>query len=155
MRSIVTVIAILILAGAASGQMADQAALDKLSNDASVGLSPGNSPFSLLDFSRIKWSNSYSVSFFSGGYGSGTMGLFQTNMLYEFTPSLSLALNIGIAHSGGVFSTEQDASILPGFTLDYHPSNKFRAILQVQTYQGYLNPYYFNRSNYWFEPVGP
>lgn len=155
MRSIATVIMIVFLAAAASAQMADQAALDKLSNDASVGLSPGSSPFSLLDFSRIKWSNSYSVSFFSGGYGSGTMGLFQTNMLYEFTPSLSLALNIGIAHSGGVFSTEKDATILPGFTLDYHPSNKFRAILQVQTYQGYLSPYYQNRSGYWLEPVGP
>jgi len=156
MRFIATFVFVVLLSVTASAQMADEADLNRIERDNSLGVSATESPFSLLDFSRIKWSHSYSVSYFTGGYGSGTQGLFNTSMLYELSPKLSLSLNLGVAHSGGVFKGDgSTASFLPGFTLDYHPSNKFRMTFSVQTYRGYMNPYYYDRSSHWLNSIGP
>jgi hypothetical protein len=113
------------------------------------GASPAATPFSLLDLSRINWSHSYSVTYFSGGLGSGTMGLFRTNMAYDFSPKLSLFLNVGIAHNPGALwgdKRNNDTQLLPGFLLDYHPSDKFRMSLGFQKFGGSnVYPYYYDR----------
>ena len=142
----------LICAYPLAAQDIDQARLDEPTATNSLGARPVSSPFSLLDISRIKWSHSYSVSFFSGNGNSGSLGLANTSMFYEFSPSLSLQVNLGILHSPGSIlgdSRNSDASFLPGFNLDYHPSEHFRMSVQFQRYDGRLYPTSFDRYNRW------
>jgi hypothetical protein len=155
--SAVVIAALILVAGSASAQMSEEAELQELSSEFNQGLRPAESPFSLLDISRIKWSHSYSVSFFSGGGYSGSAGLFQTSAVYDISSDLTLGVNLGIAHSGFLLSEQsQDATFLPGFTLDYHPSDKFRMTLMIQTYNGLTSPYYRNRSGLFGRPLlGP
>ncbi|RME28379.1 MAG: hypothetical protein D6800_03965 [Candidatus Zixiibacteriota bacterium] len=123
---------------------------------AAFGIQPAQNPFSLLDFSRIRWSHSYSVSFFSGGNGSGTVGLLNTTMFYDISRSLSLAVNLGIEHSGGAIwgDANNKARFLPGFTLDYHPSENFRMSLIMQRVDGLYSPYggpYYGPGSRWYD----
>ena len=148
-------LAVLLIAvvGGVSAQMADRARLDDMSRTSSLSVKPAANPFSLLDMSRISWSHSYSVSFFSGGAMSGSVGLLNSTMLYEFSPKLSLSVNLGVALSAGQWGQGRDATLLPGFTLDYHPSEKFRLTFMVQRYDAVLNPL-VSRSNSWYNPAG-
>ena len=143
----VLVIITLLLASSVSAQLVDDAAMDNINSRPVLGLNPQPTSFSLIDLSRIKWSHSYSVSFFSGGYGSGQVGMYKANMFYEFSPKLSLSLNLGVAHNPGSFfdnTQTSDARFLPGFNLDYHPSD-FRVSIGMQSYYGYDPYYYRNR----------
>jgi len=149
------VIMVIGLALGASAQMSNDADLERASQQSGLGIPAVSNPFSLLDFSRISWSHSYSASYFSGGGYSGSAGLFRTNMFYELSSKLSLNLNLGIAHTGSLFSsTDRETTVLPGFTLDYHPSDKFQVTLMFQKYSGYVNPYEY-RSGLWHNSVGP
>lgn len=131
---------------AQGGNMADAADLKSMTENNSLGVKPVANPFALLDLSRIKWSHSYSVNFFSGGLGSSSVGMYNTNMYYDISKSLSLSLNLGIAHDiGGSFnsiSENRSSSFLPGFNLDFHPSENFRMSINYQKYQGYGYPIY-------------
>lgn len=132
-------------------QLIDNATITKTHNSPSHNLKPAVTPFSLLDFSRITWSNSYSVSFFSGGNSSSSLGIWNTSMMYEVSSKLSLAVNVGIAHNPGAIwgDANNSADVLPGFLLDYHPSKNFSISIGMQTYKGtygYRNPYYSNGS---------
>lgn len=130
---------------AVSAQMADQASIQATSRSQALGVQPAVNPFSLLDLSRIKWSHSYSISYLSGGGASGTAGLWNTSMLYEFSSKLTLRLDLGVSHGGGSLyaGDVNSASFLPGFVLDYHPSESFRMTIGMQTFNGYpsFSPY--------------
>lgn len=122
--------------------------------NSSLSLQGAPNPFSLLDLSRIKWSHSYSISYFSGGSSSGSAGLLNTTMSYEISRSLSLSVNIGVLHnnSGSIWGdSKNNATILPGFRLDYRPSEKFRMSIAVQRVSG-LYPNYYNRGG-WYNPA--
>ena len=150
-----TLAMVLVFSTFSMAQMSDQAELERNSQLGGLGQSAVSNPFSLLDLSRIKWSHSYSVSYFSGGGASGSGGMWQTSMFYEFSSKLSLNMNLGIAHTGNLISsTNRETTFLPGFTLDYHPSNKFSVSLMFQTYRGNNNPYAY-RSSLWHNPIGP
>ena len=155
MKKALVIIFVLGLAMPAFGQLSDEATLNDVNRSSALGIKPAVSPFSLIDLSRGKWSTSYSVSFFSGGEYSGSMGVFHTSMFYEFSSKLSLSLNLGIAHNTGAVwgDGSSNASLLPGFRLEYHPSEKFRMSIGVQTYGGYASPYYY-RPAYWDYPLG-
>ena len=62
-------------------------------------------------------------------------------------------MNIGVLHNSGSIwgDSKNDATILPGFRLDYHPSEKFRMSIAVQRVSG-LYPYYYDRGG-WFSPA--
>ena len=77
----------------------------------SLGVKAAPSPFSLLDFSRLQWSHSYSMTYISGDNYSGSMGLYTATMFYEFSPKLSLNLNIGIAHDYGAIWGDESNKI--------------------------------------------
>ncbi len=128
----------------ASAQMADKAELQSMKSDY-LGLAPASKPFALIDLSRLQWSHSYSLSFFSGGGSSQTIGLYTGSIFYEITPNLSLNFKLGIAHNpSGVFdnSLSNNATLLPGLRLDYRPSDNFRITAGFDTYYGnYLYPY--------------
>ena len=151
MKHVVTVIVVLLLGAVVYGQDIDQARLQEPTATNSMGVKPVQTPFSLLDISRIRWSNSYSVSYFSGSGYSGSVGLATTSMFYEFSPKLSMQVNLGILHDPGALwgDANNSASFLPGFQLDYHPSDKFHLSIGVQRYDwraypgsyGYANRY--------------
>jgi len=148
MKQIIIIFIMLVFSLSAYGQLADQAEIANVNNNTGIGLNPASSPFSLIDLSRVKWSHSYSVSFFSGGNNSSSLGLWNSSMFYEFSNNLSLTLNLGVAHdANALFGGESSFSkILPGFLLDYHPSNNFNLRVGFQSYAGY-NPYYYD---YWY-----
>lgn len=140
------ILIVLLAATSVSAQLTETAEINEIANKPSYGLKPAVSSFSLLDFSRIKWSNSYSVTYFSGGGSNATMGLLNTGMFYEFSSKLSLAVNIGISHNAGAIWGDANSSpeVLPSFRLDYKPSDNFHISVGMETYRGYLTPYDYN-----------
>jgi len=152
---VLVIFAALITAPVHAQLKSDMPNIEQTSNTG-IGLEPAKTPFSLLDFSRIKWSNSYSVSFFSGGGSSGSLGLLNTTMFYEFSSKLSMGVNIGILHNTGAIwgDGRTDASVLPSFMLDYHPSEKFRMSLMVETLRGSFGDYGYN-SHYLLDSRSP
>jgi hypothetical protein len=155
MKKTLVLLLVLGFGGTALGQSADVAQIEEANRATALGIKPAVSPFSLIDLSRVKWSHSYSVSFFSGGNYSGSTGLFRTNMFYEFSSKLSLSVNLGIAHNTGAVWGDgaTDATLLPGFMLDYHPSEKFRLSIGFQRFGGYVSPFYY-RPAFWDYPLG-
>ena len=145
MKTALTVLFLVAMAVSAWGQMADEAQVEQVNRSAILGVEPAVSPFSLIDLSRVRWSHSYSVGFFSGGNYSGSLGMYNTSMFYEFSSKLSLRLDIGIAHNTGAIwgDGNSDARFLPGFQLDYRPSDNFRMSIGLQHYNGYVSPYYY------------
>lgn len=130
----------------ASAQLVDKADIQSAKEN-SLGLKPVAKPFSLIDLSRIKWSHSYSVNYFSGGGTSTGMGLYTGSMFYEISPSLSIDMQLSVAHNpGSLFnnSVANETSFYPAMNLDYHPSENFRLSLRfISVPAGYYNPYYF------------
>lgn len=146
--TVCSIFLVLLLAMSSFGQLAEDAEFNETTQKYSLGIEPAVSPFSLIDLSKVRWSNSYSVSFFSGGSTNQTSGLWNTTLFYDFSPKLSLSLNLGVYHNVGSLWGDNvngsDATFLPGFNLDYHPSDKFRLSIGMQTYSGKANPYYYN-----------
>jgi len=152
-RIVVSSISIIAVFAACSlAQSIDKAQIQSAQKDY-LDLRPAVKPFSLIDLSRIKWSHSYSVSFFSGGGTSGSVGLYTGSIFYEFTPKLSLDLSMGIAHNPGAMfnrGEQTDATFYPSMSLDYHPSEHFRLSVGFASYPGlYYNPYYPYREYEW------
>jgi hypothetical protein len=115
-----------------------------------LGTRPASNPFSLLDLSKMSWSHSYTFGFVSGAGTSGSMGILNNTMFYEFSPALSLRLDIGIMHNSGAIwgDANNDATLLPGFQLDYHPSDKFSLTVGMTRYNPAVMPYYMPSFGY-------
>jgi hypothetical protein len=126
MRIFLTLLIVSLLALPAAAQMADRAELEEAARANALGVQPVATPSSLIDLSRLQWSHSYSLSYVSGSGNSASVGMLNTSMLYEFSPKLSLLLNVGVAHNAGALwgNGVTNATVLPGFVLDYHPSDK-------------------------------
>jgi len=138
---------LLLLAAAIPAQMADKAELNSIQKDY-LGFKPAEKPFALLDLSHLQWTNSYSFSYMSGGGNSASLGVYTASFLYEFSPSLLMHLDLGLAHNPGVLfdkSVGADASVLTNVRLDYQPSKHFFMSLGFSTYPGY----YGYRPAYW------
>lgn len=150
MRSAVVIVVVLVLTSVVSAQSGGDVDVRNISRSNGFGVRPAPSPFSLLDLSRVRWSHSYSVSFFAGGYGSGSVGMLNSSMFYELSPKLSLSFNLGILHNVGAVwgSGNSSATFLPGFVLDYHPSDRFQMSIGLQHYSGYFSPY-AARNRFW------
>jgi hypothetical protein len=146
---ILTTISLLVLTSISFGQMADKAEIQSVKEDY-LGLKPVSKPFSLIDLSKLHFSHSYSFTFFSGGGTSGSVGLYTGSMFYEFSHSLSLDVQLGIAHDPSALfgnNVGTDASFYPAVNLDYHPSNNFRISVGFESHPGfyqspYVYPYY-------------
>lgn len=148
MKKLFTTIAVLLLAVPVSAQLVENAPTPPNVTESTYGSEPSPTPFSLLDLSRIRWSHSYSVAYFSGGLGSGTLGLLNTSMFYEFSNSLSLNLSVGVLHDPSALwgdARNNSSELLPGFALDFHPSDNFSMIVSYQRFggYGYYSPYYY------------
>jgi len=151
MKQILVIVLVLAIGATCSAQFSDKARLDALTQSNSIGVKPVANPFSLLDLSRMKWSHSYSISFFSGNGVSGSMGLLNSMMLYELSSKFTLGVSLGIVHNlGSLWAGDGNhtASLFPGFWLDFHPSNKFSMSISVQRNPGVYEPCVY-RSNIW------
>ena len=146
---------LLILTVSAVAQFSDKSELETINKDY-LGLKPVDKPFSLIDFSRLQWTHSYSMTFYSGAGSSGSVGMYSGNIFYEITPDLSLNMKIGFAHNpGSLFDEAQstDGVFLPGARLDYHPSENFHISVGFNTYHGNSGfyPYNYYRSPHWWQ----
>ena len=134
-----------------SAQQADVASARQTAEEAGsgIGVTPARSSFSLLDGSRITWSHSYSVSFFSGGNVSGSVGFLSSTMHYEISTRLSLAVNLGVVHNTSALwgSGQHNATLLPGFRLDYRPADNIFMSVSYQQYPGGYVPSYWSRGS--------
>lgn len=143
-------LALLVFSVVSTGaQMADRAELREIKSENSVSFQPANSAFSLIDLSRIRWSHSYNMSYYSGSFGSGSYGLYTGSLIYEFSPSLSMYLDVGIGQNlGALVSSDQSSSaqVFPGIAFDYHPSRNFR--LSVSISRSPYSPYGNSLGNY-------
>ncbi|UCC44231.1 MAG: hypothetical protein JSU65_14150 [Candidatus Zixiibacteriota bacterium] len=155
-RTAILLLAVSLLSASAMPQQADLASLREKTPTNLFGTRPSFSPSSLLDASRMRWSHSYSFSFFSGGGTSGSLGLLRSTMYYDLSEKLGLSLNLGVLHNPGALwsdSPSNDAVFLPGFTLDYHPSERFRMSLSVQRVSGYFYPVFSPYSSHRDDPT--
>lgn len=142
MKKFIVVLAVLLCALSVSAQHVDRATLQEVTSMNPVGVKSSSGLYSFLDLSKIRWANSYSLSYFSGGAYSGSMGMLHTSMSYPFSSKLNLMLDLGLAHgiSGNLTTPGQNVSLLPSFWLDYRPSKNFSMSLSFQTINGLAWP---------------
>lgn len=122
------------LSPSVSAQMADASDLQAIKSRSAISYPAAASPFSLLDLSKLNWSHSYSLSYGSSAYGSGSFGLYTGSVLYEISKSLSMTFALGVGHNPSSLvnsSINADAELYPSFSLDYHPNNSFRLRVDV------------------------
>ena len=152
MKRILTILVLSLIAVSASAQMSEKAEMDQITGLNSQ-LRPVSKPFSLIDLSRVRWSHSYSVSFYSGGSGSASMGMYRGDIFYEFTPSLSVNIGIGVSHTPGAMfdnSIKNNSELYPSVQLDYHPGSNFHLSIGFERSPGfYLDPYRLGYYDYW------
>ena len=137
-RIIIITLTMFLLSVSLQAQMADKAELNSIQKDY-LGFKPADKPFALLDLSRLHWSGSYSFSYLSGGGYSGSVGVYTASFLYEFSPSLLMHMDLGLAHNPGALmdrSVGLDASVLTNVRLDYQPSKHFFMSVGFSTYPG-------------------
>jgi len=157
MKKVIILVAVLLCGISASAQHIDRAVLQEASAVNPIGIKAGSSSFSLIDFSKIRWSNSYSVSYLSGGAYSGSMGMLHTSMLYPISSNLNLTVDLGLAHgiSGNLTQPGQNVSVLPSFWLDFKPSKNVSMSLSFQTINGLTWPYINRGIGYPDKLIGP
>ncbi len=156
MKTKILILATLILAlavGTIRGQMVDEAEVRELSEKYSTGVTKTPS-LPLLDLSRLKISNSYSMMFYSGGGISGQQGVFNTTLQYQISNPLTLTVNLAMLHDPGALFNNSNfgnsAKIMPSGRLDWRPSENFWMTIGFETVTmnryGYFNP---GRYHYW------
>jgi len=102
--------------------------------------------FSLLDPSRLRMHQSYSLSYFSGSGASGSVGLYMNTLEYDLFKPLTVRVGLGYVHSPfGISGQSGSASLsngsfLPSFGLFYHPSDKFFFSVDYRTLPSYAWP---------------
>lgn len=138
MKKVIIVLTLLLFAISSQAQLISDVKINNTVSSNGLGVTPVSTPFSLLDMSQIKWSHSYSISFFSGGNYSGSAGLLNSTMLFDLTSDLTIALNLGVAHDPGAIwgNGNNSATFLPGFEIDYRPSNNFNIRINYQQLDG-------------------
>lgn len=105
---------------------------------------------SLLDPSRLSMSHSVGFEAGSSSLGGYYMSHYTNHLKYSFNPKLDLKLDLSLVNFGTSspsfkLNDDNNSRIIPGFTLDYHPSESL--IIQVRYQQGYpmwgsIKPWY-------------
>ncbi len=105
---------------------------------------------SFLDTNKLSMSHSLGFEAGSSSFGGYYLSRYTNHLKYSFNPKLDLQLDLSLINFGSSspsFKINDDNSsrFVPGFTLDYHPSESFK--LQVKYQQGYpmwgsIKPWY-------------
>lgn len=107
-------------------------------------LTPNNSRFSLLDLSRLKIRNSYTISYLSAGKQSATMGLYVTSFEYQLSNPLNIRVDLGYLHqpfSLGRNNIDVSSRILPNVRVNYSPSPYFNLSINYISMGNYFRYY--------------
>jgi hypothetical protein len=111
---------------------------------------------SLFDPSRLKIRQSYSIGYYSGNGGSGSIGYYLNSIEYSFSNPLKIRVDLGFLHNpssilSGRSSISKSGTIIPGVSVDWRPSSAFHFRLDVRQVPVYNNGYYnsYYNPNYW------
>ncbi len=154
MRIISMMALLAVLPLSAQAQMTDQSEVRQINRKYDVGVTKRPS-LPLIDLSRLHMTQSYTMSFVSGSFGSGMQGLYQNTLSYQLANPLRLTLNMGILHDPSALVGNSQFSnsmrFLPSGWLDWRPSENFRMVVGFETIPaGYYNGYYGSgRYDYW------
>lgn len=99
-----------------------------------------------LDPSKFSMSQSYSLSFITGGGHSYNQGLYLNTMRYQFSNPLSMFLQLGFVHqplgSLGEKNFQQQSEVfVSGVGLEYKPAENFRMQFEFSQQPRSYNPY--------------
>jgi hypothetical protein len=116
---------------------------------------PRATGFSLLDPSRFRMSQSYSLGYFSGSGSSGSMGLYMNTIEYKISDPLTVRVGLAYLHqplgfvqNTGALSELNQGKFLPNFSLEYRPSDRFQMLVDFRTVPSYGNSSSLNRYGY-------
>lgn len=114
-----------------------------------LGLDSKNKSFSLLDPSRVKMWHSYSLSYFSGGGGSGNIGLYLNIIEYRPSDPLRLQVSLGYLHQpfSVIGGNASGGRVLSNFQLWYNPSSKIYLHINISTAPLLYGRYFYD--NFW------
>lgn len=119
------------------------------SNTPNPYVSKNNS--SLFNPSKLTIHQSYSFGYYSGGGSSGSVGYYLNSIEYAFSNPLKIRVDLGFLHSptsiiSGRSSLAKSGVFVPGFSLDWRPSQYFNFRLDYHQVPAYNNagPFYFN-----------
>ncbi|MEE9553609.1 MAG: hypothetical protein V3W18_04860 [candidate division Zixibacteria bacterium] len=103
--------------------------------------------YSIFDPSRLSMNQSYSLSYYSGGGNSGSIGYYMNSLEYRFSSPLKIRVDLGYLHSPtGLFSRNSTVNnsgmFVPGISIDWKPTENFNFRLDyhhvpVDYYRGY------------------
>ncbi len=100
-----------------------------------------------LDRDRFNMSQSYGMSYYSGGGQSGSVGMYTNSMNFRLADPLLLRFNVGIMHQpfgGPKGAKNQGAQVMEGVELIYRPNKNFQfqaGFSNAPTYNSYNNPF--------------
>jgi hypothetical protein len=143
---------------AAAERSASQPYADDSDNGATGLFGLPKTGFSLLDPDRLSISQSYTFSYYSGGGRSGSIGMLMNSIEYRVSNPLKITLDIGVLHNPSAIVSRTgngfSPTMVPGFKLQYRPSEKFFFQVDIRSYPAYYygNPhsgYYWGSENYW------
>ena len=108
-----------------------------------------------LDPNRLSISQSYTMSYLSGGGGEGTtQGLYLNTMTYDFSAPLTLTFQWGMMHQP--FAANEQSPVfnngpfVSGASLRYEPLKNTVLEISYKRYPYGYNPYYYsNRNRFW------
>lgn len=114
-----------------------------------LGLDSKSTSFSLLDPSRFKMWNSYTLSYFSGGGGSGNIGLYLNTIEYRPSDPLRLQVSLGYLHQpfSIIGNNYSGGKILPSFQLWYNPSSKIYLHINISSMPLWYDHSFYD--NFW------
>lgn len=109
---------------------------------------PSGLGWGLLDPSRFRMRQSYSVSYMSGSGSSGSVGVYMNNIEYQLFKPLTLRVGLGYLHqpfgsrganSAGI--SVDDGFFIPSAGLEYRPSRNFLLMVDFRQYPSGTSPY--------------
>jgi hypothetical protein len=114
-----------------------------------LGLSPQSPSFSLLDPSRLKMTQSYTISYFSSKSSQGSLGLYANTIQYQLSKPLTVWIGLSYLHQPFSWLKSQNIStkgrILPNFMLEYKPNSNFYFLIKFSSL-----PYgLYDREDFW------
>lgn len=138
-RGIVWLIVLLSI-GSVQAQLKSQAEKQPVDVRGGITTPVTSSLFGLFSPGRFYMSQSYGLTYYSGGGQSGTVGMYTNQMNFKLSDPLFLRVNMGIMHQpfGGPKGVEnKNAQFLHGAELIYKPNSKFQMNIGYST-----SPYY-------------
>ncbi len=149
MRSLFyTLTALLVVSAAASAQFKTKASDEPSVGQSLIRSDDGGLLFGWFDPSKLKMTQSYSLSYQTFGQNGLALGVYTNSLSYQISDPLSVQMDVSVMHSpystlGGNFSKSLSGIYLSRAQLNYKPSEntlfqlQFRQLPASMYYGGY------------------